>query len=163
MWLVIFALSAAAQPACLQLSLTVPKQRILVGEATKVIVTLRAVCHVDMPRGRPGLLLDDGTGYRQFLDVDEVDESLVIEGKRRLRAGSSCRSSFRMAVPAHFSTDPPELQPGPPFAFPKAGNYQVQAYWPGLRSNVVSVIVVEPQGEDARAWEDLRNARSERS
>jgi hypothetical protein len=149
--LLVLSLVLAAMPPspCLQLSLAVPKREILAGEATTAIVTAHAVCDLEAPGFRPSLQIDDGTGFRPFMDVQD-DDGCVFDITRSIKAGSWARALRRLAVS--------ENEPGFQLAFPKAGTYRVQASWRGVRSNVVHVIAVEPQGEDARVLEELGKA-----
>jgi hypothetical protein len=158
MWLLLLAMTVRPESECVQLSLRVVKAQVLVAESTRAVVTWRVRCDTElMPPGGVELLLDDGTGFRSFSDVDE-EASEGVEGKLPLRAGEVFRSTLLVGTSGRFLPTGKNLNPDLRFAFPRPGSYKLQVHRGKIRSNVVVVNAKGPEGGDVQLLDELVKA-----
>ena len=146
--------------ADLQLTLTVVKPRILVGEFTKVRAEWTARRQVSVLPGSEVVLVDDGTGFVEHAEASRsentiagVDLPLAVAQRRLTEHTIGLKPVAALAELS--GLDEMHASVGLVFAHP--GIYRVKLRYEEAESNVVQIEVVAPSGTDVSLLSLLRS------
>lgn len=136
-------LLAAIEPSDLRLELIAQKSRLLLGEPTKVVLGWTALHSIEVVEGRETLLLDEGGGYRPYLEA-VFSEKTTVRAAETLVPGATKRTSYEVGVEESDGATRPSVR----FAFPTPGIYRIKVQYEAVSSNEVVIEVRPPSGAE---------------